>query len=357
MTVAAKRLSAARKLMADIHAITDKEGITRSALHAMKKTPVVIAALALVIDLIAVLPARAQLMPDLTVKLRPEFPSVAVGADLRFVGQVSNVGLLPCNRLSVTATFPPQVTSIGAFSNVSAVVCSTGSTRPNGSTSVTCSAGTNFWFGPGLDVAIYYWVRGRTPGTGLAATAVVDPSNACLEGNLANNTVTSAPFSVTGVPTLKMELNKPFPTLSPVGPSGLVTQIFPVTITNIGSAEVNGVTFTVKEPLIVAPDTYRSPTIDVAYPGGRVAEGVQPAARFTPLCNTVSMDHITTFTCFLPARFRTGEQIQVHFRAFTCQLAGPPFGFMVAVPDITASTNGDTTEAFHTVNLHQACYF
>jgi hypothetical protein len=147
MTVAAKRLSAARKLMADIHAITDKEGITRSALHAMKKTPVVIAALALVIDLIAVLPARAQLMPDLTVKLRPEFPSVAVGADLRFVGQVSNVGLLPCNRLSVTATFPPQVTSIGAFSNVSAVVCSTGSTRPNGSTSVTCSAGTNFWFG------------------------------------------------------------------------------------------------------------------------------------------------------------------------------------------------------------------
>ena len=36
MTVATRRLRAAEKLLADVHAITSKEGITTSALHAMK---------------------------------------------------------------------------------------------------------------------------------------------------------------------------------------------------------------------------------------------------------------------------------------------------------------------------------
>ena len=36
MTIATRRLAAAKKLMADVHAITSKEGITPSALHALK---------------------------------------------------------------------------------------------------------------------------------------------------------------------------------------------------------------------------------------------------------------------------------------------------------------------------------
>ena len=44
MTVATRRLRAAEKLLADIHVITSKEGITPSALHAMKLKLVALAA-------------------------------------------------------------------------------------------------------------------------------------------------------------------------------------------------------------------------------------------------------------------------------------------------------------------------
>jgi len=44
MTVATRRLRAAEKLLADVHAITSKEGITPSALHAMKLKLVALAA-------------------------------------------------------------------------------------------------------------------------------------------------------------------------------------------------------------------------------------------------------------------------------------------------------------------------
>lgn len=305
--------------------------------------------------LVMVAEASAQPLvgPDLAITgITASGTRIGVGETFTYTVTARNAGNTPCNWVNLTLQVPGEVDFVSATSSAP-LTC-----RPDLPVhiiglpfDVACRGGPGFFLWPGNTLAATFVVRARRTGNYVSATAIADPGNACFESNEANNKATSSATAIIQRPILRMTLNKPFPPLPGVGRSP-GSQIFPVTITNIGAGPAFNVALVVSERFIVA-GPYNGPVIDIAYKGERAAEGQTPPGLIAPDCVTVSnnSNNVRTNTCVLPLVLQPGEMLQVHYRFLpTCGLVTP-----VRPPDILVGTPDDITQADHMVNLIDAC--
>ena len=150
-----------------------------------------------------------------------------------------------------------------------------------------------------------------------------------------------------------MTQNKPFAPSPAVGRSP-GSQIFPVTITNLGPGPAINVALAVTDGYIVADATHNGPEIDVAYKGPRAAEGQTPPNQIPPDCSTVrrTNPNVITRSCLMRLVLQPGEMLQVHYRWFPCPNPGTT---PVAPPAIHIGTADELAGSDHVVNLMQAC--
>ena len=297
--------------------------------------------------------AQPRVGPDLAITgITASGTRIGVGETFTYTVTARNNGNTPCNWANLTLQVPGEVDFVSATSSAP-LAC-----RPDLPIQiiglpfdVACRGGPGFFLWPGNTLTATFVVRARRTGNYVTATATADPGNVCFESNEANNKATSSASAIIQRPILKMTLNKPFPPVPGVGRSP-GSQIYPVTITNVGAGPAFNVALVISERFIVA-GSYNGPMIDIAYKGQRAMEGQVPPGLIPPDCVTVSnnSNNVRTNTCVLPLVLQPGEMLQVHYRFLpTCGLATP-----IRPPDILVGTPDDITLADHMVNLIDAC--
>lgn len=297
--------------------------------------------------------AQPRVGPDLAITgIAASGTRIGVGETFTYTVTARNNGNTPCNWVNLTLQVPGEVDFVSATSSAP-LAC-----RPDPLIyivglpfDVACRGGPGFFLWPGNTLTASFVVRARRTGTYVSATAIADPGNACFESNEANNRATSSATAIIRRPILRMTLNKPFPPVPGVGRSP-GSQIFPVTITNIGAGPAFNVALVISERFIVA-GPYAGPAIDIAYKGQPAAAGQTPPGLIPPDCSTATNNNTNTRTntCVLPLVLQPGEMLQVHYRFVPiCGLAIP-----VVPPDIHVGTPDDVTQADHMVNLRNAC--
>jgi uncharacterized repeat protein (TIGR01451 family) len=294
--------------------------------------------------------AQPRVGPDLAITgITASGTRIGVSETFTYTVTARNNGNTPCNWVNLTLQVPGEVDFVSTTSSAP-LTC-----RPDLPIhiiglpfDVACRGGPGFFLWPGNTLTASFVVRARRTGTYVSATAIADPGNVCFESNEANNRATSAATAIIQRPILKMTLNKPFPPM-PGRPS---SQIFPVTITNVGAGPAFNVALVISEPFIVA-GPYTGPAIDIAYKGQPAAAGQVPPGLVQPDCSTATNNNTSTrtSTCVLPLVLQPGEMLQVHYRFV------PLCGLTTRVlpPDIYAGTPDDVTQADHVVNLSNAC--
>lgn len=317
----------------------------------MKRLPATVLA-ALVVATTA--SAQPSVGPDLAITgVAASAARVGVGETFTYTVTARNAGNLPCNWVNLTVQLPGEVDLINASSSAPVTCAPDPLVRIVGLPfDVACRGGPGFFLWPGSTLTASVLVRARRTGAYVTATAIADPGNACFESNEANNKATSTATAIIQRPILRMALNKPFPPVPGVGRSP-GSQIFPVTITNVGSGPAFNVVLFISEHFVVAGATYAGPVIDIAYKGPRAAEGQTPPGPIPPDCSTVTNNNaqVRSITCVLPLVLQPGEMLQVHYRfPPTCGLTTP-----IRPPDILVATPDDITQADHMVNLIDAC--
>jgi uncharacterized repeat protein (TIGR01451 family) len=310
---------------------------------------------ALLAMLVMVATASAQPLvgPDLAITgITASGTRIGVGETFTYTVTARNAGNAPCNWVNLSVQLPGEVDLVDTSSAAPLTCRLEPAIRIVGLPfDVACRGGAGFLLWPGNTLTANFLVRARRTGTYVSATAIADPGNACFESNEANNKATSAATAIIQRPILRMTLNKPFAPV-PGGGRSPGSQIYPVTITNVGAGPAFNVALVVSERFIVA-GPYNGPAIDIAYKGPRAAEGQVPPGLIAPECATVSnnSNNVRTNTCILPLVLQPGEMLQVHYRFLpTCGLATP-----VRPPDILVGTPDDITQADHMVNLIDAC--
>ena len=298
--------------------------------------------------------AQPSVGPDLAITaIAASEARVGVGETFTYTVTARNTGNTPCNWVNLTLRLPGEVDLVQA-SSAAPLTC-----RPEPAIrivglpfDVVCRGGPGFFLWPGNTLTANFLVRARRTGNYVNATAMADPGNVCFESNEANNNATSTATAIIQRPILKMTLNKPFPPSSGGGRSP-GSQIFPVTITNIGPGSAFNVAMVISEQFFVAGLAYAGPVIDIAYKGQQAVEGQVPPGLISPDCVTVTNNNarVRTITCVLPLVLQPGEMLQVHYRI------APFCGSVVPIrpPDIRAGTPDDITQADHVVNLADAC--
>lgn len=306
--------------------------------------------------LVAATAASAQPLPgpDLAITgLTASATRVGIGETFTYTATARNNGNMPCNWVNLTLQVPGEVDFVSASSSAPL------SCRPDLPVhiiglpfDVACRGGPGFLLFPGNTLTATFVVRARRTGNYVSATATADPGMVCFESNEANNKATSAPTAIIQRPILKMMLNKPFPPTPPVGRSP-GTQIFPVTITNVGAGPAFNVALAISERFVAPDVASRAPVVEIAYKGELVAAGQMPAGAIPPDCATATNNNarVRTITCILSAVLQPGEKLQVHYRV------APFCGSIVPIqqPDIHVGTADDITQADHVVNIANAC--
>jgi hypothetical protein len=262
---------------------------------------------------------------------------VGIGESYFYAVTARNAGGTPCNWVNLTLKLPGEVDLVNATSSAPLICEPDARIRIIGLPfDVTCRGGPGFFLMPGGTVTATFTVRAMRPASNVTATAVADPGNVCFEANEANNTATSTATALILRPRLQVTQNKPF---APALGRGGGSQIFPVTITNLGPGPAINIS------LSAAADG--GPAIAVAYKGQRVAEGQAPANSISPLCLTTA----GTRNCQMGLVLQPGEMLQVHYGWIPCPTGTVP----IASSPIRVGTADEAPGNEHLVNLHQAC--
>ena len=279
---------------------------------------------------------------------------LGVGETYFYSVTARNAGSLPCNWVNLTLKLPGEVDLVSASSGPltcgqDAIIRIVGLPFD-----VACRGGPGFFLMPGGTVTATFTVRALRAASSITATAVADPGNVCFESNESNNRATSTPTAIILRPRLQVTQNKPFaPVIPTPGSRDPGSQVFPVTITNLGPGPATNVALAVTHSFIVPGSVYRGPEIAVAYKGALVAEGQAPANPIPPDCSTVSRTdpNFITRSCLMRLVLQPGETLQVHYKWLPCPRGGTP----VVPPAIHVGTADEQPSGEHVVNLYQAC--
>ena len=301
----------------------------------------------------AVASAQPRVGPDLAITgITASETRIGVGETFTYAVTARNTGNAPCNWVNLTLQVPGEVDFISASSSAPLSCTTVPLIRVIGLPfDVACHGGPGFFLWPGNTLTASFLVRARRTGNYVTATTIADPGNACFESNEANNKATSGATAIIQRPILKMTLNKPFAPV-PGGGRSPGSQIFPVTITNVGAGPAFNVALAMFQSFVTS-GPFQGPVIDIAYKGQPAAAGQVPPGLISPDCATVSNNNtrLRTNTCVLPLVLQPGEMLQVHYREIPlCGLTVP-----FVSPDIHAGTPDDVTQADHVVNLNGAC--
>lgn len=279
---------------------------------------------------------------------------VGVGETYFYAVTARNAGSTPCNWVNLTLQLPGEVDLVSATSGAPLSCAQDPIIRIVGLPfDVACRGGPGFFLMPGGTVTATFTVRALRPASSVTATAVADPGGVCFESNEANNRATSTATALIHRPRLLVTQNKPFTPFIPP-PRGTSSQVFPVTIKNLGPGPAINVSLAVSHGYIAADDTtYRGPEIDVAYRGPALAEGQTPTNRIPPDCVTVlnTQRRTVTRTCLMVMVLQPNEMLQVHYKTIPCPTGPVP----VAPFPIRIATADEAPGSEHLVNLHQAC--
>jgi uncharacterized repeat protein (TIGR01451 family) len=281
---------------------------------------------------------------------------VGIGETFFYAVTARNAGSTPCNWVNLTLKLPGEVDLVSATSSAPLTCSQDAVIRIVGLPfDVACRGGPGFFLMPGGTVTATFTVRALRPASSVTATAVADPGNVCFEANESNNTATSTATALILRPRLQVTQNKPFAPSPAVGRSP-GSQVFPVTITNLGPGPAINVALAVTDSYIVAGAAYNGPEIDVAYKGPRAAEGQTPPNQIPPDCSTVrrTNPNFITRSCLMRVVLQPGEMLQVHYRWHPCPNPGTT---PVAPPAIHIGTADELAGSDHVVNLMQACTF
>lgn len=312
-----------------------------------------LATLLAILVMVGTASAQPLVGPDLAITgITAGGTRIGVGETFTYTVTARNNGNTPCNWVNLTLQVPGEVDFVSATSSAPLTCELDLPVHIIGLPfDVACRGGPGFFLWPGNTLAATFVVRARRTGNTVSATAIADPGNVCFESNEANNKATSSATTIIQRPILRMALNKPFAP-SPGAGRSPGSQIFPATITNVGSGPAFNVALAMSQSF-VTPGPFVGPTIDIAYKGQLAAAGQVPPGLIVPDCRTVSNNNtrVRTNTCILPLVLQPGEMLQVHYRETPlCGLTVP-----IASPDIHGSTPDDVTQADHVVNLTNAC--
>ena len=298
----------------------------------MKNLPAVVGLLVL---LFVPLVADAQpLRPDLVISgnIAVSTTRVGVGETYEYVVTAKNNGSAPCNRVTLSILTSPGSEFVRAVGE-----------PPLRCGLMLCEGGPFFLLWPGQSISARYLFKARDVGLQGPATGLVDPNNACKEASETNNTAMSPQVQIIERPQLNVVVH-PVPRASSNWPtSGITapTQIFPVTITNVGRGVATDVAVswsTGNAPL--------GPRLVSAYFGPRVASGNPMPPPLNVRCSPLSDP--TTTVCTIEVRLGPGETIQGSVEFASCRNQR-------ANASIHVSTADDTVTADHSVALHRGC--
>lgn len=303
------------------------------------------------------LPARAQPAdprPDLAITgVATSAARVVVGESFTYTVTARNNGRAPCNWVNISMALPGTVNLTGTSS--SAPLSCEPLVQIVGQPLVEiCRGGPGYFLWPGGSVTMTYTVRALSVASGVTATATVDPGNVCRESRESNNTGTSPPSTFFKRPRLKMSLNRPGPATGG-GERGTATQVFPVTITNIGDGPAIDVALAVsfnRGPVAGPIPTY--PELLTVYKGALVPEAqTQPTPIRPDRCNPFENPNTFGRVCSFRVTLQPMETLQARYRFVAC----PTGIFPGLTSDIGASTADDIAQDNdHKVSLHNACY-
>lgn len=314
-----------------------------------------LAVLALAISAATALAQPRDLRPDLAIAgIVNSGVRVGIGETFFYAVTARNAGSTPCNWVNLTLKLPGEVDLVSATSSAPLTCAQDAIIRIVGLPfDVACRGGPGFFLMPGGTVTATFMVRALRPAGSVTATAVADPGNVCFESNESNNTATSTATALILRPRLQVTQNKPFAPSPAVGRSP-GSQIFPVTITNLGPGPAINVALAVTQSYIVPGALYNGPEIDVAYKGARSAESQTPSNQIPPDCSTVrrTNPNVITRSCLMRLVLQPGEMLQVHYKWFPCPNPGAT---PVAPPAIHIGTADELPGSDHVVNLMQAC--
>lgn len=295
--------------------------------------------------------------PDLTIAgIVSSGVRVGVGETFFYAFTARNAGSLPCNWLNLTLRLPGEV-DMTSITSTAPLSCSSDTPiRIVGLPfDAVCRGGPGFFLMPGATATTTVVVRALRPASSITATAIADPGNVCFEVNENNNTATSTTTTIIQRPRLQVTQNKPFTPVIPRPPGRAPgSQVFPMTITNVGAGPAINVALVVSQSYIVAGAVYNGPEIDVAYKGLPVAEGQTPANPIPPDCVTVSRTdpNLITRTCLMRLVLQPGEMLQVHYKWLPCPRPGAT---PLVPPTIHVATPDEAAGSEHLVNIYQAC--
>ena len=316
-----------------------------------------LAVLALAISAATALAQPRDPRPDLAIAgIVNSGVRVGIGETFFYAVTARNAGSTPCNWVNLTLKLPGEVDLVSATSGAPLTCGQDAAIRIVGLPfDVACRGGPGFFLMPGGTVTATFTVRALRPASSVTATAVADPGNVCFESNEGNNSATSTATALILRPRLQVTQNKPFAPSPAVGRSP-GSQVFPVTITNLGPGPAINVALAVTDSYIVAGAAYNGPEIDVAYKGPRAAEGQTPSNQIPPDCSTVrrTNPNFITRSCLMRVVLQPGEMLQVHYRWHPCPNPGTT---PVAPPAIHIGAADELAGSDHVVNLMQACTF
>jgi Domain of unknown function DUF11 len=279
---------------------------------------------------------------------------VGIGETFFYAVTARNAGSMPCNWVNLTLKLPGEVDLVSVTSGAPLSCAQDANIRIVGLPfDVACRGGPGFFLMPGGTITATFVVRALRPASSVTATAVADPGGVCFESNEANNRATSTPTALILRPRLQVTQHKPFaPSISTPPARGPGSQVFPITITNLGPGPAINVALVVSYGYVVEGE-YRGPEIDVAYKGARVAEGQTPANRIPPECSTVRRAdrNMLTRTCLMVMVLQPNEMLQVHYRWNPCPTGTVP----IAPLPVRIGTADELPGNEHIVDLHQAC--
>ena len=288
--------------------------------------------------------------PDLAISsITAGTARLGVGETFSYNVVARNAGKAPCNWVNLTLKLPGELDLVSASSAAPLTCGPDPAVRVVGQPfDVACRGGAGFFLWPGNTITASFTVRALRTASSVRATAVADPGGVCFESNEANNKKASGATAIIQRPSLRMTLNRPFPPTPAKGRSP-GSQIFPVTITNVGAGPAVRIALaiTTNAPGFIAP------TIDIAYKGALAGPDAVPAGLIPPQCSWLPAGPgQQTRLCELRTGLQPGQVMHVHYREVPlCNLVVP-----LALPDIRVSTSDDITTADHAVVLSQACY-
>lgn len=194
----------------------------------MKTTHTIVFLLALC--LAAPFPSTAQNPgPDLVIaSVTASATRVGVGETFEYVVRAKNIGGLPCNQVKLSLAFPDTIELVASRAD-SPLTCE----------ATICRGGLFYLLWGGQSFSATYTMKARAAGVP-TATATIDPDGVCSEAKESNNAGTSPPVTIVRRPHLVVAAGRPSTRTS----IQQVTQVFPLTITNVGDGPATDIVLT-----------------------------------------------------------------------------------------------------------------